>query len=122
MNARQLRIQILNLQDQHCHFCEFQSSSYAYCYANCSVGKWIQQGGIKLLSFSKKEDRENFHIKRKKEWDILCEKAMELKDTHKTYRAIAKVFGCDESGLRKQLKKRGLLFRFREKSSQDICE
>lgn len=122
VNAQQLRILILDLQDQHCQSCKFKSAAYTYCYNNCLVGKRIQHYGIQLSTQSEAIEQSEDVQKKKLHWDVLCEQALQLQHTHHTYRAIAFVLQCDDSGLRKQLKKRGLLFASRTKSRKNTYQ
>ncbi|MEK4418654.1 hypothetical protein [Bacillus sp. FSL K6-0268] len=110
MNAKQLRIQVLDVQDLHCQTCSFQSASYTYCYKQCLIGSWIEQAGKALLLISEVDSLEKIYGESEKKWDYLCGEAVKLQETHVTYRAIAKFLGCDESTLRKQLKKREVQF------------
>ncbi|PHG59262.1 hypothetical protein [Bacillus toyonensis] len=57
VNARQLRIHILDLQDEHCQSCPDLSASYTYCYANYPVGKRIRQYGMQLSTPSGKSEQ-----------------------------------------------------------------
>ncbi|MBG9612208.1 hypothetical protein [Bacillus cereus] len=118
MNAKQLRIQILDVQDLYCQTCSFQSASYMYCYKQCLIGAWIEKAGKSLLLLSGQGSLEKSYRQSEQKWDDLCREAVKLQQTHVTYRAIAKFLECDESTLRKQLTKRGLQFVSRTKSKK----
>ncbi|OQR53550.1 zinc-finger domain-containing protein [Bacillus sp. CDB3] len=106
MDAREIRIRILNLQDNHCHNnCEYHSGkTHPYCTETCKIGQEIQQLGSSLIT-----DEKIREYKTKVEWDKVCQDVMELKKKGLAYIQIAEILGCDTSTIRKQLKKRGLL-------------
>ncbi|MEK4418438.1 zinc-finger domain-containing protein [Bacillus sp. FSL K6-0268] len=49
MNAKETRIYILDLQDQHCAACEHRTNdSPKYCMVNCKVGADLYRLGKQL--------------------------------------------------------------------------
>ncbi|MGR5979626.1 zinc-finger domain-containing protein [Bacillus cereus] len=49
MNAKEIRMYILDLQDQHCAACEHRTNqSPKYCLENCQVGEELYRLGKKL--------------------------------------------------------------------------
>ncbi|MGX5576540.1 zinc-finger domain-containing protein [Bacillus toyonensis] len=105
MDARKTRIRILNLQDSHCHNCEYHmGKAHPYCTETCKIGQEIQQLGTSLIT-----DEKSREYKKKVKWDKVCQDVMELKKDDLTYVQIAEILGYDKSTIRQQLKKRGLL-------------
>ncbi|AOM14291.1 hypothetical protein [Bacillus thuringiensis] len=49
MNAKETRIQIINIQEQHCRRCEYLFGSYQHCIENCEWGKAVYQLRIGVL-------------------------------------------------------------------------
>lgn len=103
MNKREMRIRILDLQDQHCMGCNYHTSVHAYCIDNCRIGKEIYQLGTGLI-FDDKDTKQKAKLK----WDYICQQALLLKREGYTYRKIAHQFGCHVSSLRNQLNQRDL--------------
>ncbi|MGR5881216.1 zinc-finger domain-containing protein [Bacillus cereus] len=57
MDARDIRIHILNLLDQHCVACEQRTNrSPKYCMENCKVGEHLYRLGKKLHPDVKKSE------------------------------------------------------------------
>ena len=55
MNARESRIHILNLQDEHCHNCQFRrEQSPKYCVEQCTIGSEMYRLGTALVSCKEK--------------------------------------------------------------------
>ncbi|ANN35575.1 hypothetical protein BK704_13705 [[Bacillus thuringiensis] serovar konkukian] len=104
MDARETRIHILDLQDQHCRKCEHHTGSHTYCIDNCEIGKEMQRLGLSLLT-----DEKSREYKTKAKWDKVCQDVVTLKKERLTYVQIAEILGYDKSTIRRQLKKRGLL-------------
>lgn len=105
MKARDKRIWILDLQDQHCRNCEYHMrKAHPYCIETCQIGQEIQQLGSSLIT-----DEKSREYKTKMKWDKVCQDVMELKKEGLTYVQIAEILGYDKSTIRQQLKKRGLL-------------
>ncbi|MEW4237251.1 helix-turn-helix domain-containing protein [Bacillus thuringiensis] len=101
MNKRKIRIQILNLQDEYCKQCEHQNFPFFYCATNCDIGEHIHNLGKNL------DVVEPAYVKRTTgEWDVLCQKAIDMKFAGITYPKIAQILGCSKTTLREQLKKR----------------
>ncbi|PHG57791.1 hypothetical protein [Bacillus toyonensis] len=103
MNAKETRIQIINIQDQHCRGCKHMLESYQHCIENCECGKEVYQLG-KSLSGEEDVRKQNTEWK----WDQLCEETVQLRNTGMSYVEIAKRLKCRASSLRDHLKKRGL--------------
>ncbi|OQR54835.1 zinc-finger domain-containing protein [Bacillus sp. CDB3] len=106
MDARETRIRILNLQDNHCHNnCEYHMGKiHPYCTEACKIGQEIQQLGSSLIT-----DEKSREYKTKLKWNKVCLDVMELKKEGLTYAQIAEILGYDKSTIRQQLKNRGLL-------------
>ncbi|MEH7150323.1 hypothetical protein CN404_19495 [Bacillus thuringiensis] len=104
MNARETRIRILNLQDQHCMECEYHTGPHTHCMDHCNIGEELHQLGSNLITDEKNRDK-----KTSLKWDKVCQDVMELKKEGLTYIQIAEILGYDKSTIRKQLKKRRLL-------------
>ncbi|MBG9750339.1 hypothetical protein ABD81_16430 [Bacillus thuringiensis] len=103
MNKREMRIRILDLQDQHCMGCNYHASVRTYCMENCRIGKEIYQLGTGL-TFDEKDPKRKVKMK----WDHICQQTLELRSKGYTYKKIAHQLGCHISSLRKQLHQRGL--------------
>ncbi|HDR4766489.1 TPA: zinc-finger domain-containing protein [Bacillus thuringiensis] len=103
MKKREIRIRILDLQDQHCMGCKYHTSIHKYCINDCRIGKEIYQLGTGLIFDEKDQKR-----KVKLEWDHICEQALVLRNKGHTYKEIANQLGYHASSLRKQLNQRGL--------------
>ncbi|MBH0357690.1 zinc-finger domain-containing protein [Bacillus toyonensis] len=103
MNKREMRIRILNLQDQHCISCNHRTSVHTYCINDCRIGKEIHELGAGLIF-----DENDLKQKITKKWDDICQQAIELRNNGYTYKKIAHQLGCHVSSLRKQLHQRGL--------------
>ncbi|PEO00783.1 hypothetical protein CN553_05810 [Bacillus cereus] len=104
MDAREIRICILNLQDQHCMGCEYRMGPHTYCRNHCEIGEEMHQLGTNLITDEKIREQRT-----KLKWDKVCQDVMELKKEGLTYVQIAEILGYDKSTIRQQLKKRGLL-------------
>lgn len=106
MNKKEVRTQILNLQDKHCRECDCRHDfDGRYCWDQCEIGKRINDLGIYLggqKAQNKKKLRTNL------EWDEICIKAISMKEDGMTYVDIAKEFDITTGNLYVQLKKRGL--------------
>ncbi|PHG57745.1 hypothetical protein [Bacillus toyonensis] len=48
MNAKETRILIINIQEQHCRGCEYLFGSYQHCIKNFECGKEVYQLGKHL--------------------------------------------------------------------------
>ncbi|WP_244306144.1 hypothetical protein [Bacillus cereus] len=48
MNAKETRIQIINIQEQHCRGCEYLFGSYQRCINTCEQGKEVYHLGKSL--------------------------------------------------------------------------
>lgn len=103
MDAKETRIQIINIQEQHCPGCEYLFASYQHCIKNCEWGKEVYQLG-KHLSGEENVRAKNAEWK----WDQLCEDAVQLRNTGMGDAEIAQRLKCRASSLREHLKKRGL--------------
>lgn len=80
MDARQLRIQILDIQDLHCQTCSFQNASYMHCYRKCLVGVWMEQAGKLLLLISGEYSLGKLYRESEQKRDYLCEEAVKLQE------------------------------------------
>ncbi|PEZ41932.1 hypothetical protein CN345_06590 [Bacillus thuringiensis] len=103
MNARETRIRIINIQEQHCRGCEYLFGSYQHCIENCEWGKAVYHLGTGL---SREENTRKKNAEWK--WDQLSEDTVQLRRTGLIYVEIAKRLKCRASSLRYHLKKRGL--------------
>ncbi|PGQ44800.1 MULTISPECIES: zinc-finger domain-containing protein [Bacillus cereus group] len=103
MKAKEKRVQILDLQDQHCHECEHRTKPHEYCISNCEIGREIQQLGTELFKEHAKRQTQT-----KEKWDERCRKAVAMKEEGISYYQISKILDCDSGSLYKYLKKRGL--------------
>ncbi|GAB6742086.1 hypothetical protein bcgnr5412_54370 [Bacillus cereus] len=54
MNAKDARIKILNLQEQHCKNCEYRYQQLDHCRFNCAIGG--------TASISEKNHVKNFSV------------------------------------------------------------
>ncbi|CUB53412.1 hypothetical protein BN2127_JRS10_02277 [Bacillus subtilis] len=105
MNAKEIRIYILDLQDQHCAACEHRTNqSPKYCVENCKVGEDLYRLGEKLAP-RVEQVREN---PKRKNWEELMPKILEMLQKGMPMYVIAVEIGCEVNTLQKQLKKMGL--------------
>lgn len=105
INKRDIRIKIINLQDQHCNRCEYQYKP-SHCLHNCDIGKQMNKLGTALggTYVGDKPKRRT-----KAEWDVLCAKTLIMLEGGMTKVQIAKELGIREPGyISEQLKKRNL--------------
>ncbi|EJR91159.1 hypothetical protein IKE_05745 [Bacillus cereus VD196] len=103
MNAREKRIRILDLQDEYCRNCEYNTASHTYCRENCEIGEKIAKLGEEIC-----RSQQGRKVITSKQWDSMCKQAVSLHEQGVGYTIIAKKLGCHASSLRGQLKKRGL--------------
>lgn len=104
MNARETRIRILNLQDQHCIGCEYHTGPRTHCTDHCNVGEELYQLGSHLITDEKSREQRT-----ELKWDKVCQDAFVLKKEGLTYVQIAEILGYHKVSIRKELNKRGLL-------------
>ncbi|PEP94373.1 zinc-finger domain-containing protein [Bacillus toyonensis] len=105
MDARETRVCILDLLDDHCHSCEYhRGKAHPYCTETCKIGQEIQRLGSSLIT-----DEKSREYNTKVKWDQICQDVIELKKDGLMYIQIAEILGYDTSTIRQQLKKRGLL-------------
>ncbi|PEX43879.1 hypothetical protein COJ42_13560 [Bacillus cereus] len=107
---RQIRLKILNLQDEHCKGCKTVPKSignnYAlarWCSENCEVGKNLKSLGESLL-----EGRTE-HMAEQKNWDQICVTAEKLRASDEkkwTWGKIGAEFGVTEGNLYYHVAKR----------------
>ncbi|WP_261783847.1 zinc-finger domain-containing protein [Bacillus sp. 16GRE42] len=107
---RQIRLKILNLQDEHCKGCKTVPKSignnYAlarWCSENCEVGKNIKSLGESLL-----EGRTE-HMAEQRNWDQICTTANKLRESDSvkwTWVKIASYLGVSEKNLYYHISKR----------------
>ncbi|MDZ3952331.1 zinc-finger domain-containing protein [Bacillus thuringiensis] len=103
MNKREMRIRILDLQDQYCMGCNHHDGVRTYCLNNCKIGKEIYQLGSRLI-IDEKDPKQKIKYK----WDHICQQALMLRSKGYTYKKIANQLGCHVSSLHKQLNRRDL--------------
>lgn len=104
-NKRDIRIKIINLQDQHCNGCEHQYKA-SYCLHNCAIGKQMNKLGTALGGTYVGDQPKK---RTKAEWDVLCGKTLKMLESGMTKVQIAKELGIrDPSYICEQLKKRNL--------------
>ncbi|MED2753582.1 zinc-finger domain-containing protein [Bacillus thuringiensis] len=108
---KSIRIQILNLQDEHCAGCQkvpaYRKSGNrktSWCADNCRVGKQIKQLGDSLLEGRNETMAEQMAEERN--WDVLCEKAEKLREQKLSWSKIADRLGVSESTLYHNVAKR----------------
>ncbi|MES5847950.1 MULTISPECIES: hypothetical protein [unclassified Bacillus cereus group] len=106
MSKKEVRIQILDLQEQHCIGCAYRySRNVAHCWTNCETGIRINELGVLLggrLGTEQKKPRTA------KEWNRICKNAVKLSNKGLTYVEIAKKYSITTGNLHKQMKKRRL--------------
>ncbi|MEW4152115.1 zinc-finger domain-containing protein [Bacillus thuringiensis] len=108
---KSIRIQILNLQDEHCMGCQkipaYRKSGNrktSWCADNCKIGKQIQQLGDTLLEGRNETMAEQ--LAEERNWDALCEKAEKLREQKLSWAKIADRLGVSESTLYHNVAKR----------------
>ncbi|WP_242136615.1 zinc-finger domain-containing protein [Bacillus cereus group sp. BfR-BA-01360] len=105
MDKKEIRIKILNLQDEHCANCK-QHANTKYCLTVCEIGKRINKlgthiGGTYAVDAPKRRTKE--------EWDKLCVMALSMREEGLTYAEIARKIGVNSGGyVIEQLQKRNL--------------
>ncbi|MEK4584107.1 helix-turn-helix domain-containing protein [Bacillus cereus] len=105
MNAKEIRMYILDLQDQHCAACEHRTNqSPKYCLENCQVGEELYRLGKKLAP-GVGQVREN---PKRKNWEELMPKILEMLQKEIPMSVIAIEINCEVNTLQKQLKRMGL--------------
>ncbi|MDA2452533.1 zinc-finger domain-containing protein [Bacillus cereus] len=107
---RQIRLKILNLQDEHCKGCKTVPKSIGHNYAlarwcseNCEVGKNLKSLGESLL-----EGRTQ-NMAEQKNWDQICATAEKLRASDEkkwTWGKIGAEFGVTEGNLYYHVAKR----------------
>ncbi|MEE6182174.1 MULTISPECIES: zinc-finger domain-containing protein [Bacillus] len=107
---RQIRIRILNIQDEHCKGCKTVPKSvgnnYAlarWCSENCEIGEKLKTLGESLL-----EGRTE-HMAEQKNWDQICATAEKLRASDEkkwTWGKIGAEFGVTEGNLYYHVAKR----------------
>ncbi|MDA2635364.1 zinc-finger domain-containing protein [Bacillus cereus] len=108
---KSIRIQILNLQDEHCMGCQkipaYRKSGNrktSWCADNCGIGKRIKQLGDTLLEGRNETMAEQ--LAEERNWDALCEKAEKLREQKLSWAKIADRLGVSESTLYHNVAKR----------------
>ncbi|EKS8368982.1 MULTISPECIES: zinc-finger domain-containing protein [Bacillus] len=106
-----IRIQILNLQDEHCASCQkvpaYRKSGNcktSWCTDNCRIGKRIKQLGEILLEGRNETMAEQ--LAEERNWDALCERAEKLRGEKLSWAKIADRLGVSESTLYHNVAKR----------------
>mgnify|MGYP001030188576 CR=1 FL=1 len=108
---RQVRLRILNIQDDHCKGCtkvpKYSSASTnhktSWCAENCEIGKNLKSLGESLI-----EGRTE-HMAEQKNWDQICATAEKLRASDEkkwTWGNIAAEFGVTEGNLYYHVSKR----------------
>ncbi|WP_257143227.1 zinc-finger domain-containing protein [Bacillus cereus] len=104
---KSIRIQILNLQDEHCVGCKkvptYRKSgnrTTSWCADQCEIGKQLKQLGDRL-----REGR-NEMMAEERNWDVLCERAEKLRGETLSWAKIADRLGVSESTLYHNVAKR----------------
>ncbi|WP_342719320.1 zinc-finger domain-containing protein [Bacillus paramycoides] len=107
---RQIRLRILNIQDDQCKACKIVPKSignnYAiarWCSENCEIGKNLKSLGESLL-----EGRTE-HMAEQRNWDQLCATANKLREADSvkwTWVKIASYLGVSEKNLYYHISKR----------------
>ncbi|MGD2273194.1 zinc-finger domain-containing protein [Bacillus wiedmannii] len=107
---RQIRLRILNIQDEHCKGCKIVPKSignnYAiarWCSENCEIGKNLKSLGESLL-----EGRTE-HMAEQRNWDQICATAEKLRASDEkkwTWGKIGAEFGVTEGNLYYHVSKR----------------
>ncbi|MBJ8026150.1 zinc-finger domain-containing protein, partial [Bacillus cereus] len=107
LDKKSIRIQILNLQDEHCVGCKKMPASRksgnhktSWCADNCGIGKQIKQLGDTLL------EGRNETMAEERNWDALCERAEKLREEKLSWAKIANRLGVSESTLYHNVAKR----------------
>lgn len=108
MDARKTRIRILNLQDQHCMYCEYRIGPYTQCINNCEIKKEIHQLGKGLIMDEKGREQTT-----KLKWNQICQQTILWRKDGFTYAQVANRLEYHVNSIRQQLKKRGLLELYR---------
>lgn len=102
VTPKETRIRILDLQDQYCQICEYQTNPLKECVQQrCEVGKALKS--LSSLLFMEGPER-----KSKETWDTICQQATQLYAQGFGANYISNELGCSRSALREQLKKKGL--------------
>ncbi|MCQ6288785.1 zinc-finger domain-containing protein [Bacillus cereus] len=108
---KSIRIQILNLQDEHCMGCQkipaYRKSGNrktSWCADKCKIGKQIKQLGDTLLEGRNETMAEQ--LAEERNWDVLCEKAEKLREQKLSWAKIANRLGVSESTLYHNVAKR----------------
>ncbi|PFB46530.1 antiphagocytic M protein [Bacillus thuringiensis] len=111
LDKKSIRIQILNLQDEHCVGCKkiqaYRKSGNrktSWCADNCKIGKRIKQLGETLLEGRNETMAEQMAEERN--WDTLCERAEKLREQKLSWAKIADRLGVSESTLYHNVAKR----------------
>ncbi|PEZ11441.1 hypothetical protein CN345_32405, partial [Bacillus thuringiensis] len=104
MNAKEIRMYILDLQDQHCVTCEYRTNqSPKYCVENCKVGETLYGLGKKLAP-GIGQGRKN---PKRKNWEELMPKILEMLQKGIPMYVIAVEIHCEVNTLQRHLKKIG---------------
>ncbi|WP_269481596.1 zinc-finger domain-containing protein [Bacillus mycoides] len=104
LNKKAMRIKIIDVQEQNCTGCKYRYKQ-RHCLRDCEIGKQIQELGKRLGAKPPEEMRNR---RTKAEWDIICEKALIMKEQGMTYVQIAKQLGIKASYIGEQVRKRKL--------------
>ncbi|MGR5881195.1 sigma-70 family RNA polymerase sigma factor [Bacillus cereus] len=105
MNARENRIRILNLQDEHCYNCKFRrNQSPKYCVEQCTIGAEMYRLGTALVSCKEKKRKNT----KQKNWDELLPQIIAMLRENLPLYKIAIEIDCEVNWLRKKLKGLGI--------------
>lgn len=120
---REIRIQIMNLQDTHCEGCDKVTRDkkgnvdVKWCTENCDVGKRVFELGEQL---GVEGDRANFK-RTTEQWDVVCNKAAAMLDAGVDHNEVTKQLGVSWwKALRNRMKERGLYPRESAKQVDNI--
>ncbi|WP_257143257.1 zinc-finger domain-containing protein [Bacillus cereus] len=104
---KSIRIQIVNLQDEHCAGCKkvptYRKSGNrktSWCADHCEIGKQLKQLGDRLW------EGRNETMAEERNWDTLCERAEKLRGETLSWANIADRLGVSESTLYQNVAKR----------------
>lgn len=101
MDAKKMRIRILDIQDEYCQNCECQMKPLKHCIQHCEQGRELSNLAKGIIQLKRVRNT-------RKEWDDICQQAAALYKQGIKLPMIAEKLSCHKNTLRDQLKKRGL--------------
>lgn len=104
LNKKAIRIKIIDVQEQNCTGCKYRYKQ-RHCLHECAIGKQIQELGKRLGAKPPDEMRNR---KTKAEWDIICEKALIMKEQGMSYIQMEQKLGIKAAYIGEQVRKRKL--------------